>query len=351
MKGIVFTGKRNIELRDFPDPAPAPGEVILEVKASGMCGSDLHYYRSEEGAAAMAVALGIAGAGDDVIAGHEPCGIVVARGADVQEGLAPIGARVMVHHYGGCGICLSCRQGWGQMCEEGFINYGITANGGHAPYLKVPANTLVALPDGLSFTEGAAISCGTGTAFSAIKRMDVAAGSTMAVFGQGPVGLSLTLLGAAMGVRVIAVDISSERLKLAKSYGADALVNADIDEPIEAIHGLTFGHGADYTTECVGLPETRIASIRSTRAWGTTCFVGEGNDVTIDVSRDMLRRQLTLIGSWTFNTIRQTECATYCVEHGIDVDQIFTHRYALDQADEAYKLFDTQSTGKGVFVF
>ena len=351
MKGIVFTGNRTVELQDFPDPTPGPGEVVLEIKASGMCGSDLHYYRSEEGAAAMAVALGIAGAGDEVVAGHEPCGVVVARGADVQERYAPIGARVMVHHYGGCGTCPSCRQGWGQMCEEGFINYGITANGAHAPYLKVPVNTLVPLPDGLSFAEGAAISCGTGTAYAAIKRMEVAAGATMAVFGQGPVGLSVTLLGAEMGVRVIAVDISGQRLDLAKSFGADALVNADSDDPIEAIHELTFGHGADYTMECVGQPETRIASIRSTRAWGTTCFVGEGQDVTIDVSRDMLRRQLTLIGSWTFNTIRQTECATFCIEHEVPVDKLFTHRYELDQAEEAYQLFDTQSTGKGVFVF
>ena len=111
MKGIVFTGNRNVELRDFPDPTPGPGEVVLEIKASDMCGSDLHYYRSEGGAAAMAAALGVGGDGKDVIAGHEPCGVVVARGPDVQERFAPIGARVMVHHYDGCGICPSCRQG------------------------------------------------------------------------------------------------------------------------------------------------------------------------------------------------------------------------------------------------
>tara|TARA_Y100001934_G_scaffold272789_1_gene361719 strand:+ start:1614 stop:2669 length:1056 start_codon:yes stop_codon:yes gene_type:complete len=351
VKGIVFTGQRNIELRDFPDPTPGPGEVVLEIKASGMCGSDLHYYRSEEGAAAMAKALGIRGAGPEVIAGHEPCGVVVARGAGVEERFAPIGARVMVHHYDGCGICPSCRQGWAQLCEDAFTIYGVTGDGAHAPYMKVPANTLVTLPDGLNFAEGAAISCGTGTAYAAIKRMDLPAGATLAVFGQGPVGLSVTLLGAAMGARVIAVDISKERLELGKSLGADALINAETDDPIEAIHELTFSHGADYTMECIGLPETRIASIRSTRVWGTTCFVGEGKDVTIDVSKDLLRRQLTLIGSWTFNTIRQGECATFCVEHDVPVDKVFTHRYALEQADEAYELFDTQSTGKGVFVF
>ena len=217
--------------------------------------------------------------------------------------------------------------------------------------MNVAVNTLVALPDDLSFAEGSAISCGTGTAYAAIKRMELPAGATMAVFGQGPVGLSATFLGAAMGARVIAVDISDQRLDLAKSFGADAVVNADTDDPVEVLHELTYGHGADYAMECSGQPEARLASICSTRTWGTTCFLGEGKDVTIDVSRDMLRRQLTLLGSWTFNTIRQAECATFCVEHDVRVEKLFTHRYELSQAEEAYRLFDTQSTGKGVFTF
>ncbi|MBS0559629.1 MAG: iditol 2-dehydrogenase, partial [Proteobacteria bacterium] len=94
----------------------------------------------------------------------------------------------------------------------------------------------------------------------------------------------------------------------------------------------------------------RIAAIRSCRVWGTCCFVGEGGDVRIDVSPDMLRKQLTVIGSWTFSTIGQADCARFVVDRKIDVDALFTHRWTLDQADEAYKLFDTQTTGKGVFL-
>ena len=100
-----------------------------------------------------------------VIAGHEPCGVVVAVGT----GVAPrrrraIGQRVMDHHYDGCGDCKHCRAGWTQMCLEGTIVYGAGGNGGHARYMKVPVHTLVPLPDALSFVTGAAISCGTGTA-------------------------------------------------------------------------------------------------------------------------------------------------------------------------------------------
>src|SRR2546429_5064837 len=101
-------------------------------------------------------------------------------------------------------VCRHCRVGWSQLCRAGITVYGVTANGGHAEYLKVPARTLVPLPDELSFVEGAAVSCGTGTAYGALRRMQLAGGSTLAVFGQGPVGLSATVLGAQMGARVMA---------------------------------------------------------------------------------------------------------------------------------------------------
>src|SRR5437870_7327187 len=98
MKGIVFLGNRKLELREFPDPTPGPGEVVIAIKASGMCGSDLHPYRAVGDAAA---ALGLGGTGGLVIAGHEPCGVVAARGPGVSEDEAPTGARVMNHHYKG----------------------------------------------------------------------------------------------------------------------------------------------------------------------------------------------------------------------------------------------------------
>src|SRR5437867_12997164 len=97
----------------------------------------------------------------------------------------------------------------------------MTGNGAHAPYMVVPASTLVPMPDAISFEEGAAISCGTGTAYGALKRLDVSGRDTLAVFGQGPVGLSATQLGTAMGARVVAVDIAAERRRLAKEFGAD----------------------------------------------------------------------------------------------------------------------------------
>ncbi len=348
MRGLVFTGDRTVALMGFPDPTPGEGEVVLQIKASGMCGSDLKFYRMPKGGDA---GLGFAMRGAPVIAGHEPCGEVVAVGPGVSPKEAQPGQRVMVHHYHGCGVCEHCRTGWSQMCAEGVAAiYGVTAHGGHATFMKVPAKTLVPLPDEVSFTAGAAIACGTGTAYAALRRMKLNGADTIAIFGQGPVGLSATQFAVAMGARVIALDVSPERLALARAFGAAACINPRETDAPEAIRALTHGRGAEQTLDASGTAEGRIAAIRSTRAWGTCCFVGEGGNVTIDVSPDLLRRQITLIASWTFSTVLLAECARYVADRGIAVDRLFTHRWTLAQGADAYRLFDTQTSGKGVFV-
>jgi threonine dehydrogenase-like Zn-dependent dehydrogenase len=216
--------------------------------------------------------------------------------------------------------------------------------------LKVPANTLVPLPDELSFTAGAAIACGSGTAYSALRRMNLSGNDTLAIFGQGPVGLAATQYAKAMGAKVIALDISPQRLQRAKAFGADEVVNPGSNDPVAAIKDLTHGRYADLTLDTSSSSDARLNAIRSTKVWGTMCFVGEGGDVHIDVSPHLLRRQLTLVASWTFSSIIQADCARFSVERGVDVDNLFTHRWSIDQADEAYKLFDRQVDGKGVFL-
>ncbi|MCK8783604.1 zinc-binding dehydrogenase [Roseomonas sp. NAR14] len=347
MKGVVFLGDREVALMDFPDPTPGPGEVVLEMKASGMCGSDLKQYRRAKGAASVP---GLPPPTEPVIGGHEPCGVVVAVGPGVFAAEAVEGNRVMCHHYHGCDNCGHCRTGWAQLCQTTPIKvYGNNAHGGHARYLKVPAHTLVELPEAMSFAAGAAVSCGTGTAYGALRRLDLSGRDTIAIFGQGPVGLSATQLAKAMGARVIALDVSPERLERARAFGADWVVNPAQDDAAAAIRELT-GGGADCTLDTSSSPAARVAALRALKVWGRACYVGEGNNVEIDVSADMLRRQVTLIGSWTFSTHIQAECARFCLERGIAVDELFTDYWTLDQADEAYRLFDQQNTGKGVFL-
>ena len=138
----------------------------------------------------------------------------------------------------------------------------MTGHGAHAPYMKVPASTLVPLPDELSFEEGAAVSCGTGTAYAALKRIDVSGRDTLAVFGQGPVGLSATLLGKAIRARVVAVDIAPERLALARALGADQVIDSRGTDAVAALRDLTRGEGVDKSIDCSGHPDARLAAIR-----------------------------------------------------------------------------------------
>jgi threonine dehydrogenase-like Zn-dependent dehydrogenase len=348
MKGVVFRGDRKLEILDFPDPTPGPGEVVLEIKASGMCGSDLKFYRAAGGASS----LGLGKVSGPIIAGHEPCGVVVAVGPGVSDKQAKVGMRVMQHHYRGCGVCPHCSTGWMQLCVEGVAEvYGITGHGAHAKYMKCPARTLVPLPDELSFETGAAISCGTGTAWGALHRLGLQGDHTIAIFGQGPVGLSATQLAADMGARVIALDTSDDRLARAKEFGADTLINPmKTENVVQAIKDLTHGLGAHLSLDASSSPQARAQAVKCVRTWGKACFVGEGDNVTLDVSNDLLRRQVTLIGSWTFSTVGQGECARFIADRGVKVDKLFTHRWKLGQAEEAYKLFDSQTSGKGVIL-
>ena len=349
MRGVVFPGDRVVAYLEVPDPTPGPLDVVVEMRASGMCGSDLQNYRRPLDQPAYMPSL----IGRPPIAGHEPAGIVCAVGSAVPARQAQLGQRVMVHHYQGCTNCNHCRSGWQQLCQNAkpMVNvYGNNDDGGHAPYLKVPANTLVPLPDELSFEAGAAISCGTGTAYQALVRLNVSARDTIAIFGQGPVGLSATQLAHAMNARVIAIDVNAERLKRASEFGADALINPSKDDPLQALRELTDGIGVDCALDTSGASSARIAAVRATKIWGVCCFVGEGGDVTINVSPDMIRRQMTIIASWTFSSIGQAECARFIVSRNIDVDRIFTNRWSLDQAADAYRLFDQSVGGKGVFL-
>lgn len=335
MRGLIFTGNRESELREFPDPQAGPGEAVVRIRASGVCGSDLHRYRGTEEC--------------PMIIGHEPCGVVAELGPGHPRGIK-VGDRVMVHHYAGCGVCEICAMGFEQACPTGHITYGTTGHGAHADAMVVPTRTLVHLPDELSFEEGAAISCGTGTAWSGLRKMDVTGGDMVAVFGQGPVGLSGTLCAKAMGAEVIAVDVLPERLALARDLGADHVVDATDTDPVEAIRNLTGGQGASATLETSGNPIARSQVLQALRLFGRACYVGRGEPATIDITFDLIRRSATAYGSWTFTKSEMIEIARFMVETKVPLQDLITTRHSLDQAPAAYKAFESGAPGKSVIV-
>jgi len=336
MRGVMFTGNRQAEIREFPDPHAGPGEAVLKVRASGLCGTDLHRYRGPDPI--------------DAITGHEPCGVIAELGAGAAPGLA-VGDRVICHHYAGCGVCEICTMGYEQLCLHGHVTFGgVNAHGANADYILVPSRTLVHLPAELSFEAGAAISCGTGTAWNGLKKMAVSGRDTVAIFGQGPVGLSGTQSARAMGAQVIGVDVVPERLELARAFGAEHVINSRETDPVAAIMDLTGGRGVSAGLETSGNPDARGQILQALRPFGKCCFVGMGGPSNIDFRRDVIFKVATIFGSFTFSKSELIEICRFMVEAKVPVDDLITHRYDLDQAVEAFQTFDGATTGKCAFV-
>lgn len=356
MRGVVFRGDRRLEVMSFDDPTPGPGEAVVEMKASGMCGSDLHYYRGNPADIIRQMGLksfedrGMA-ADTAIIAGHEPCGVIVALGAGTEDAPFKVGDRVIVFHYEGCRHCDHCRTGWTQMCVNGADVHGVVIHGGHADYMKVPLDTLVRMPDDISFIGGAAIACGTGTAYGALGRLNISARDTLAVFGLGPVGLSAVQLAAAMGVEVIGVDIAPDRVEKAKSFGAAHVVNGAEKDAVDEIRKLTGGRGVTCAMDCAGGDAVKAQAVRCTAPWGRIALIAVGGNLNVDGMKDLISKQRTVIGSYTFSEVGMKQCAEFISRKGIEVDRLFTDTWDIADADAAYRSFDKQAGGKGVFVF
>ena len=339
MRGIRFLGDRRCEVIDYPDEEPDPGYVLLKMRSSGMCGSDLHRYRvplpSEEAAR------------DPVRPGHEPCGEVAAIGDGVER--LQIGDRIMQHHYEGCGNCRMCNEGWSQLCTGmERLTHGYGRHGGHGDYMIARADTCLPLPDELSYEVGAYLACGASTAFHGLKKLQLSGLDTIAIFGAGPVGLAGMMFAAEMGARVIAVDISGERLEMAKAAGAWAVVDNTDGSAVEQILDLTYGEGADATLEAIGIHATRLAAVQSTKIFGRCCFVGEGGDFHVEPSPDIIHRHLTLVGSWTFSTHGLEEAARFTARRNVPLGSLITGRSGIEDVPAAYEHFEAGAPGKFV---
>ena len=337
MRGVRFTGESRSEVADFPDLKPGPNEVLIRLRASGLCGSDLNRYRAPAEDHDVSIRPG-----------HEPCGEVVELGPGVTQ--ASVGDRVMQHHYDGCLRCEYCRSGWQQLCpvteKRGY--YGGTRHGGHGDYMTAHESTCVTMPDEVSFEEGAYLACGASTAYHALKKLDVSGRDVLAVFGQGPVGLAATMLGTVMGARVIAIDVIPERLRLAEQAGAWKTVDNSDGTAVEQIRALTHGEGADATLEAAGLPATRVAAVEAARIFGRACLVGEGGEVTYQPTPHIIHRHLTLIGSWTFSTFGLAEAARFVADRNIPLRQLITRSAPIESAPAAYEAFASGEPGKFV---
>lgn len=345
MIGAILPGNSSVELREFDIPTPGYGQVLVQTKATTICGSDIRcIYREHLG-------KGPEGYIPGMIAGHEPSGIITQEG----EGLKRFkkGDRVVVYHISGCGVCSDCRRGYYISCKSKHRKaYGWQRNGGMAPYILCDEKDLIGLPDELSYKDGAQAACGFGTVYEAIEKIGVSGNDAVLVTGLGPVGLAALMLCKAMGAnKLIGVEMMDYRINLAKELGLADHVFKPGENTLNDILEVTNGLGVERAFDASASGPARHLAISATREWGRTVFVGEGGTCTFNPSPDIIHGQKTIYGSWVTSLWRMEELVERLVRWGIHPEDLITHEFPLEKAGEAYALMADGQCGKVAVTF
>lgn len=345
MKAAYLPGNSSVELREAPVPAPGNGEVLLRMKASTICGSDIRCIYHEH--------LGKGPEGyQGVIAGHEPCGQIVQAGPGCRRFRE--GDRVIVYHISGCGVCNDCRRGYMISCtsEKYRRAYGWQRDGGMADYLLAEEKDLIALPDELSYADGAQVACGFGTVYEGLQKIGISGDHAVLITGLGPVGLATGALCRKLGAQqIIGIDVVPQRMELAARLGlCDAVLPAGPDNVAE-IRRLTAGRGVERAIDCSANDAARATAIRATRKWGRIVFLGEGGRVEFQPSPDIIHDQKTIYGSWVTSTWLMEELVERLVRWDLHPADLITHRFPLDRVAEAYALMSSGACGKVAVCF
>lgn len=344
MKAAYLPGNSTVVFKEVEIPEPGHGEVLIKMKSSTICGSDIRaIYREHLGKGPEGY--------QDKICGHEPCGQIVKAGPGLRR--FKEGDRVVVYHISGCGVCNDCRRGYMISCTSHYRRaYGWQRDGGMAEYLLAEEKDLVLLPDSLTYTDGAQVACGFGTVYEGLEKIGISGNDAVLVVGLGPVGLAACMLAKAMGAQtIIGVDTVQERIDIAVEKGlADHAFLSD-KEALAKIMEITNGNGVEKAVDCSGHTLGRQLSIRGTRKWGKIVFIGEGGTVEFNPSPDIIHEQKTIYGSWVTNIWRMEELVERIVRWGIHPEELVTNRFPLEKAPEAYALMAEGKCGKVAIVF
>lgn len=345
MRAAVFEGKGRIELEERPIPTCGPSDAIVKVTLTTICGTDVHIWREE-----YPVEQGR-------IVGHEPVGVIHELGEAVQG--YEVGERVLVGAITPCGTCFYCQSHNEAQCsgyedEWGMVGawrLGNAIDGVQAEYFRVPyaqAN-LAKIPDDLSDEQCVLLADIASTGISAIERADVQIGQTVAVFAQGPIGLCATAGARLKGASVvIGVDQIEGRLNLARRMGADEVIDFSQEDPVAAIKRLTGGRGVDVAVEALGQQATFETCLAATRPGGIVSSLGVYSgklEVPLDpyvygIGDKQILSTLCPGGKERMRKLMEL------VRHGrLDLGPLITHRFSLDQIEDAYQLFGAQEDG------
>lgn len=345
MRAAVFRGKEDIHIEEVAKPACGPTDAIVRVTTTTICGTDSHIWREEYPVA------------DGRIVGHEPVGVIDELGEAVQG--YEIGDRVVVGAITPCGACYYCQHGDFSQCAGyddtwgliGGWRLGNSADGVQADYFRVPyaqAN-LAKIPDGVSDEEVMFVTDIASTGISAAETANVRIGDSVVVYAQGPIGLCATAGARLMGASlIIGVDSNPTRLEMAKTMGADVVIDYTQEDPVARVKELTEGRGADVAIEALGIQETFENCMKSVRPAGVVSSLGVyGDKVTIPLDAFVygigdvdIRTTLCPGGKERMRALMSLVSAGR-----LDLQQLVTHHFTLGQIEEAYPLFSNQGDG------
>jgi len=343
MRAVVKYGKGKgmVEMRDVPEPIPKNDEVLIEVKAVSVCGSDLHIYHDSHPY------------WPPMILGHEFSGVIADVGSDVKGWRT--GDRVVSEtRTGSCGVCYTCLSGFPQACEQKRA-YGIGIDGAYTRYVAGPARLLHRLPDSISFEAGAILEPIAVCVTSILERCGLQAGESVIITGPGPIGLISLLIAKAAGTKLIGVTGTNPdkavRFEKAKELGADFIVNVDEEDAVQKVLIMTGGLGADIVIETSGGEGAIVQAFEMTRRLGKICAIGISGKERISIPYDRgifkaLRYDFCFSSSWT-----AWEKSIGLLSKGlIDAEQLITHILPLENWEEAFRLLENLQATKVILI-
>ena len=286
MKALVYRGPGEMPLEDRPDPVPGPGQVVVAIRASGICGSDVHGFTGATGRRRVGVVMG-----------HEAAGEVVELGPGLSS--ARIGDRVVLRSILPCGRCDRCRHGQTNICEDR-QGLGMHLDGAYAERVLVPEGMLLPLPETLSYEDGALVEP-LAVAMHAVNITPFELMDFVVIVGAGAIGL-LTLLAARQrgAGSIIVTDRDPHRLGVARMLGADQAIDVGAGDPIDAIAAATNGRGADAVFEAVGIAATVAQSVAAARPGGQVTWIGNSAPEVALPMQQLVTRELTVRGSYGY---------------------------------------------------
>ena len=343
MKAVVKYGKGKglVEIRDVPDPMIKDDEVLIEVKAISVCGSDLHIYNDAHPY------------WPPVTLGHEFSGVIADVGRNVKGWKT--GDRIVTEtRTGSCGVCYTCQSGFPQVCQQK-RPFGIGINGAYTKYVAGPARLLHHLPDHIPFEVGAMIEPTAICVTSIFERCNLQAGESTVITGPGPIGLISLAIAKAAGVKMAGITgrTSAEQIRFekARNLGADFIINTDKEDPIQTILGKTGGLGVDILIETSGGQTVIQQSFEMIRRLGRVCAIGISGKKEISIPFDRgifkgIRFDFCFSSSWT-----AWERTIGLISAGLlPLEKIITHRLPVEKWEEAFHLLETRQAAKIILI-